>query len=128
MKSAPRGVAFLEVVVEFVDTYARDDVLLRGPALALYRDKENRPTAGIRLDIPSHLMGVFKTLESFAFALKRKHGVDFRKHIKFDDYEGTLYLQAGMKKDNEDTLWTNYSAEEARNGIKVLNCETWPKV
>lgn len=98
VKSAPRGVAYLEVLVEFVDCYARDDILMRGPMLASYRDTAEKPTAGIRLDIPQHLMGSFKTLEAFGFGLKRRHGKGFRKHIKFDDYTEKLFIQVGMRR------------------------------
>ena len=116
VKSAPRGVAHMEVVVDFVDNYARDDILMRGPMLSEYRDSTNKPTAGIRLDIPSHLMGIFKTLESFGFALKRRYGEKLKKHIKFDEFDHTLYIQVGLKEESE-TNWTDYSAEEARNGL-----------
>ena len=75
VKSAPRGIAFLEVLVEFEDNFARDDILSRGPMLSEYRDTPNKPTAGIRLDIPGHLMGMFKALEAFGFALKRRRDV-----------------------------------------------------
>ena len=60
-----RGIAHMEVVATFEDSYARDYILMRGPMLSEYRDSKKKPMAGIRLDIPSHLMGVFKTLESF---------------------------------------------------------------
>ena len=117
VRSAPRGIAHMEVLVEFIDTYARDDILARGPMLAEYRDPNNKPTAGIRLDIPQHLLGVFKTLEAFGYALKRQHGNSFRKHVKFDEYARTLYIQVGIKNQDSDERieWRDYSAEEARN-------------
>ena len=128
VKSAPRGIAFLEVLVEFSDTYARDDILMRGPMLSGYRDPAGKPTTGIRLDIPTHLMGSFKTLEAFGFALKRRHGQGLRKHIKFDDFTGTLYMQAGVKKEENAPIdWTDFTAEEAREGIKKLNAKKGPR-
>ena len=84
--------------------------------LAEYRDSNNKPTAGIRLDIPAHLMGRFKVLESFGFALKRRHGQSFRKHIKFDEFDSTLFIQVGIRKEEEEMQWTDYTANEAREG------------
>ena len=51
LKSAPRGKAYKEVLVEFSDNFARDDILMRGPRLASYRDEKGNPTSGIRLHI-----------------------------------------------------------------------------
>ena len=126
-KSAPRGVAFLEVIVQFVDMQARDDILMRGHMLAGYRSTDNKPTAGIRLEIPAHLMGAFKTLEAFGFALKRRHGNQLKKHIKFDDYDESLFIQVGLRKDKQETNWTTYTAGEAREGIKKLSAKKGPR-
>ena len=126
VKSAPRGIAFLEVLVEFTDNYARDDILMRGPMLSGYRDDKGKPTAGIRLDIPPHLMAVFKTLEAFGFGLKRRHPT-LRKHIKFDEYAESLFIQVGLKKEGEDVDWTSYTPEEARTGLKKLNQRNGPR-
>ena len=129
VKSAPKGTAFLEVVVLFGDTFARDDILTRGPMLSEYRNEEGKPTAGIRLEIPSHLMGSFKSLEAFGFALRRRHGPSFKKHIKFDEFEESLYLQAGIKEEEDTPVdWTRYSATEAREGLKTLNAKKTPRI
>lgn len=79
VRSAPRGVAFMEVLVVFIDNFSRDRVFSSGPKLAGYRDEENKPTCGIRLHIPPHLMSQFKTLESFTSALRFKHGNQMKK-------------------------------------------------
>ena len=118
----------MEVVAVFEDSYSRDYILMRGPMLSEYRDAKMKPTAGIRLDIPNHLMGVFKTLESFGFALRRKHGGQLKKHIKLDEFSETLYIQVGIKKDDDSqTDWTDYTAEEAKNGLKQLNAKKAPR-
>ena len=127
VKSAPRGVAYLEVLATFADNYTRDEILMRGPMLMQYRDKDNKPTAGIRLDIPAHLMGSFKTLESFGYSLKKKHGTAFRKHIKFDDMDFCLYIQVGIKREDTEMEWTNYSAAEAKAGLKTLQARRGPR-
>ena len=107
--------------MEFEDGNTRDNMLMRGPMLASYRDGKGRPTAGIRLHIPGHLMGVFKTLESFGHYLRNKHGNAFCKHIKFDEFDCSLFIQVGMKRENEKTDWTNYTAVEASDAMKKFN-------
>ena len=114
VKSAPRGKAYKEVCVVFTDSNTRDEILMRGPMLSGFRDQAGRPTAGIRLRIPAHLMGVFKTLETFGHRLRHDYGENFKKHIKYDEYLFTMYIQVGVKKEGETTEWTNYTAEQAR--------------
>ena len=63
-KSAPKGQAYLEVIATFRDAGMRDAVFSRGSNLASYKDDGNKPTCGIRLHIPAHLMGGFKSLEA----------------------------------------------------------------
>ena len=116
--SAPRGKAYKEVCVEFVDSNIRDEILMRGPMLASFRDDEGKPTAGIRLRIPGHLMGAFKALEAFGHRLKRNYGENFKKHIKFEEYDCTLYIQVGIKREGEAMEWTSYTADQARESNK----------
>ena len=97
---------------------------MRGPMLAGYRDPTGKPTAGIRLRIPTYLMGAFKTLETFGHRLKKSYGQQFRKHIKFDDFSRDLYIQVGIKAEGETTEWTQYSATEAREANKKANNKT----
>ena len=101
--------------------------MTRGPMLADFRDEANKPTAGIRLDIPGYLMGAFKTLEAFGYALRRRHGTSFRKHIKFDELLLSLYIQVGVKIENEDVDWSIYTPEEAREGMKKLTAKKGPR-
>ena len=121
----PRHCTFL-ILVTFVDNYARDDILTRGPSLSGYRDDDGRPTAGIRLDIPAHLIGCFKTLEAFGFKLKKKHGQQLKKHIKFDEFEN-LYIQVGLKQEDKDVDWQQYTPEEAKDGLKKLQAKGGPR-
>ena len=127
VKSAPRGVAYMEILVTFTDAFARDDIFARGPSLANYRDDKNRPTAGIRLDIPAHLMGAFKMLETFGYQLKKKHGNSFRKHIKYDEFEESLFIQVGIKYEDEAVEWSNYSPVEAKETLKKMQIRRGPR-
>ena len=111
-RSSPRGLPFLETIVVFVDSFARDRVFAGGPQLAGFRDEQRKPTCGIRLQIPGHLMPQFKALESYAYTQRNNHGPgDVKKHIKFDDASGNLFLQLKHFKDND---WINISYEKAK--------------
>ena len=117
-RSAPRGRAYLEVIVEFTDKYARDDVFGRGGRLEEHKDEDGRATCGLRLHIPAHLMNAFKALEAYGFDLKRTHKDAIKKYIKFDEQERTLFLQVKHSKDQEAV---NFSVEHAIRETKKKN-------
>ena len=118
-RSSPRGRAFLEAIVEFEDNVARDRVFACGPQLAGYRDKENKPTCGLRLQIPSHLMGQFRVLESYAFKYRNKHNQgEVKKHVKFDDFNNELFVQIKHLKDDD---WINVSYAQAKEECERTN-------
>ena len=72
-------------------------------------------------------MGSFKTLEAFGFGLKRKHGNPLRKHIKFVEFEENLFIQVGLKNDDETSIeWTQYTPAEAKDGLKRLHSSRGP--
>ena len=117
-RSAPKGRAYLETIVTFVDKQARDDVFSRGPMLAGFRDEDGRPTCGLRLHIPGFLMSSFKVLESFSFYLRNKHRGEITKYIKFDEHEQTLFLQVRHKSEND---WIFFSVDQAREEMAKNN-------
>ena len=108
----------MEVIATFRDNNARDYIFSKGSNLAGYKDAHNRPTCGIRLHIPAHLMGSFKTLESLGNDLKREHRRKIRKYIKFDEAEEDLYLH--VKHDDDDS-WLTFSPSEAKNELSKKN-------
>ena len=108
----------MEVIVTFRDNYARDNIFSKGVNLAEYKDIQNRPTCGIRLHIPAHLMNAFKTLEAYGVELKRQHRNKLRKYIKFDEAEEDLYLQ--IKHDDDDS-WITFTPREAKKELAAKN-------
>ena len=52
-----------EVIVTFEDRYARDIVAAHGKNLTDFIDSQGLPTAGTRIDYPSHLGTTFRTLD-----------------------------------------------------------------
>ena len=117
-KSAPKGRAYLEVIATFRDNRARDYIFSRGSNLASYKDSSNRPTCGIRLHIPAHLMNNFKILESYGVDLKRKHKHMIRKYIKFDEQVEDLFLS--VKHDN-DPDWLSFTPADAKREMNAKN-------
>lgn len=109
--SHARGAAHDEVVVYFVDKSKRDEIFSARPKLSAYIAPDGKPTSGMRLQIPSHLLPAFKLLESYGYELRKLHGETFRRYIKFEEFERTLYLQVKFPNIDE---WFNISVEEAR--------------
>ena len=60
--------------------------------LATYVNENGDPTAGLRLEIPSHLLMVHKLLIMYGYNLRNRHGKETRRIIKFNLIEQSLYL------------------------------------
>ena len=69
------------------------------------------PTAGLRLEIPEELMGQFRLLSRFGARLRARHGSGTKRHIKFDDLEGALFMNIKLPGDE---AWSRVTAETAR--------------
>ena len=108
------SVIFDEVIVQFEDTRLRDRVAGRGIRLAGFIDHERKPTCGIRMEVPSHLLPAFRVLQRYSFSLKRKFP-SMKKHIKYDDFVRSIFLQIKIDDSSE---WMNISPEEANSSLK----------
>lgn len=91
-----------EVIITMYDRRARDIIVTSSPNLANCVDQDGKPNAGIRLEIPNELMDTFRLLSRFGTRLRARHGVGTKRHIKFDDYAGSLMssylvMRAGQK-------------------------------
>ena len=103
-----------EVIVTFFDKDKRDLVISSSPSLSSKFDREGRPTAGIRLEIPEELTETFRLLSRFGTRLRARHGAGTKRHIKFDDFRGTLYTNIKLPGDN---TWTKVTAAMAREDL-----------
>ena len=103
-----------EVIVKFYDKQKRDKVVLSSPSLANKIDKEGRPTAGIRLEVPQELDDTFRLLHRFGTRLRARHGVGTKRHIKFDDFCGSLFANIKLPG---DTAWTKITPAMAREDL-----------
>lgn len=81
-----------EAIVTFEDKYARDTVAAHGKNLADFIDEQGLPTAGTRIDYPSHLGTTFRALDWYGKEMKERHGRGTKRNMKFDDNEETLVL------------------------------------
>ena len=73
-----------EVRVSFSSVFFRDEMASKGKPLAGLVNESGAPTGGFRLDVPDYLAGDIKTLNDFGFRMRRVHGRQTRKYIKYD--------------------------------------------
>lgn len=113
-----QGPVFNEVVVEFDSNNTRDKVSTRGIKLKDFVDNDRKPTCGLRMEVPEHMLPTFRILHRYGLSLRRRMGNDFKKHIKFDDYRKSLFLQARTDPDSE---WMNITPDEADESMRKGN-------
>ena len=100
--------------MRFNDKQKRDLVVSSSPNLSSRIDKEGRPTAGIRLEVPPELDDTFRLLHRFGTRLRARHGTGTKRHIKFDDYNGSLFTNIKLPG---DTSWTKVTPAMAREDL-----------
>ena len=105
-----------EVVVNFFDKRKRDIVFSNAPGLASAIDAEGRPTAGLRLEIPPEIDDTFRLLSRFGTRLRARHGDGTKRHIRFDEFAGSLYVNVKLP---EDVTWTRVTPEMARQDLEM---------
>lgn len=98
-----------EVVITFDTVQTRDCVASYAPNLAHWRGQHSSK-AGLRLEIPDYLCGVFRVLERHAHQLKQKNLRYFKRSIKYDDVNLSLVLDYCCK---EGGAWQRVHYEEA---------------
>lgn len=103
-----------EVLVVFRNSKVRDLVISHSSNLAGRVDGTGRPTAGTRIEIPQELKETFGLLARFGTRLRARHGEGTKRHIKFDDYAGSLYTNVKLPGDME---WTRVTPDMAREDI-----------
>ena len=77
-------------------------------------DKEGKPTAGIRLKVPLELDNLFRLLHRFGTRLRARHGVGTKRHIKFDDFNGSLFTNIKLPGYSS---WTRVTPAMAREDL-----------
>ena len=111
LRSSGAGRINNEVLVIFCDIESRDLVTAHSKHLSTAVDDQGNPKAGLRLDIPLHLMSTFKSLEAHGHKMRMRYGNDFKRHVRFDDDRKSLYLNVRLPGER---LWTRISPDFAR--------------
>ena len=88
-----------EILVIFTDVGTRDFIYSHARHLAGSTDMEGKRTAGIKMEIPVHLLPVFRTLEKHGHILKQRSGAEMKRQIMYDDDEMSLYLDVKITRD-----------------------------
>ena len=109
----PTGVTD-EVIVTLNDPRKHDLIMSHSVNLAECIDQEGRPTAGVRLEIPGELMDTFRLLSRFGTRLRARHGRGTKRHIKFDDFHGSLFTNIKLPGDE---TWTKITPDMAREDL-----------
>lgn len=105
-----------EALVMFRDSGHRDNAMGASGKLSEFIDATNKPTAGIRIEVPPRLRATFRVLFRYGQNLRTRHGPGTRRHIKFDDALQTLFLNIKLPGDER---WSRVSFEMARRGIRT---------
>ena len=113
--------AKFEVVLTFKDKEILDRVLVASPRLAGCVDDAGRPTAGIRLEIPRRLKSAFSVLYKYGNQLRRRHGTELKKHIRFDEANLSIFMK--VKLPGDDT-WSEVSLDLALRSMKQKRAMT----
>ena len=85
-----------EVLVRFKTSRTRDMVQSYAPNLAMHAGK-----AGLRLNVPQHLIGLFKMYEVHGGKLKQRYGNGLKRSIKFDDATYSLAMDVRLPDEKE---------------------------
>ena len=114
-----------EILVVFSDVESRDLTASYARNLGEFTDGNNRPTAGLRPDIPSFLGGVHRTLLQYGFGLKTRYKSGFKRNIRFEDAELSLVIDICLPNSNgtPGSEWTTVSYERALSDRKSINKE-----
>ena len=97
-----------EVLVVFSDVDTRDRICSYARNLGQFVDSSGKPTAGVRMYVPTHLGGVHKTPLQYGHNLKQKHGQDFKRNIRFEDAELTLAIDIKLPGKSSKCVTVTY--------------------
>ena len=98
-----------EVLVRFKSIQARDTIHSYAANLADFKG-----TAGLRLEIPDFLRGVFRRFESHGAALRNKYG-QVKRSVRFDDANMSLLMDVKL----EDTQWHRLTASDVASVVQT---------
>ena len=105
-----------EVLVTFFDKAVRDTVFSHSINLSGLVDGSGNPTAGLCLEIHKDLESTIRFLSRFGTRLRARLGAGTKRHIKFDDFNGSLYTNIKLPGDE---TWTRVSPKTAQEDLQA---------
>lgn len=102
-------------MVTFRAKEVRDRVMGCSANLADCINAVGRPTAGTRLEVPETLLDTFRLISRLTTRLRARQGAGTKRHVKFDNYSGSLFANIKLPGDHN---WTRISPEMARNDLE----------
>ena len=90
-----------EVLVVLRDVQIRDMVFRHASNLSAWRDNDRDNSVGVRLQIPTHLLGKFNTFSQHGYDLPNKYGPGLKRHIRFYDTELDLCMNVKLPNSEE---------------------------
>ena len=96
-----------EVLVVLKEVQTRDMIFKHASNLTAWRDSKKPNALGIRLQIPTFLLGKFNTLHQHGFDLRKKYGAGLKRHIRFNDGELDLVMDVKLPQE-EDWIEVDY--------------------
>ena len=112
VRSSPHNAVYLEILVTFLDQEERDFYYSKAKIFAAYRDEDGKPTAGIRMDVAPFLLATFKLLNNHGFEIRKAHGPETRRYVKYDDKNMSFILEVKLPR---STKWTRIRPEQAKS-------------
>lgn len=129
IRTGRAGNTRIEILIVFNNIDTRDFVHSHARNLASHVDQKGKRTAGIKMEVPVHLLSTFKVLEKHGHELKKKYGAPLRRQIMYDDDNQSLYLDVKMSQESSwervspDTAEAERMVRERREKRKTRNTE-----
>ena len=82
--------------------------------LTPFFDANSYPTAGLRQEIPTYLMGLYTMLKMVSYDQKKKHGKQTKAFVKLDKHARSLYLDIGLQGYRNWIMINQEMAQEIR--------------
>ena len=90
-----------EVLVVLRDVGDRDMVFRHAVNLADWREGRHPNSIGIRMHVPTHLMGKFLTFQQHGYSLRAKYGQGLKRHVRFEDSEEEIVMDVRLPSGEE---------------------------
>ena len=105
-----------EVLVVLKEVQVRDMIFRHASNLATWREGKHPNCVGIRLHVPTHLLGKFNTYNQYGFDLRAKYGPGLKRYVRFDDSEMDLTMSVRLPSEDE---WMQVEYQQALKETRI---------